>query len=127
MAIGNFGKEIEQEVTLALGEGESGNIETYDNIREKARLAGTKPEDGQKRAVVYDAVFKLDLKALGLPDNVRAIDLEQRISAGKKTPAKGKNAGPDLPPVRPETLKQRSPGVFELPIRRHDFALILIE
>ena len=127
LAIGNFGQEIEQEATLALGEGESGNIETYDNIREKARLAGTKPEDGQKRAVVYDAVFKLDLKALGLPDNVRAIDLEQRIPAGKKTPAKGKNAGPDLPPVRPETLKQRSPGVFELPIRRHDFALILIE
>jgi len=28
---------------------------------------------------------------------------------------------------RPETLKQRGPGVFELPIHRHDFAIIQVE
>ena len=78
--------------------------------------------------MVYDTVFTLDLKALGLADDVQAFDMEQRLAATNRKPAKRKkNAAPDLEPVRPETLTRTGPGAFELPIRRHDFALILVE
>jgi hypothetical protein len=44
--------------------------------------------------VVYDAVFTLDLAALGLPDDVRAFDMEQRLAAGTRKPPKGKKNAP---------------------------------
>lgn len=127
LAIGNFGQGGEKDSGIQLTEADAGNIETYDRIREQGQGGATKPAAEQKKDAVYDTVIKLDLKALGLPDNVRAIDVEQRIPAGKKVPTRGKNAEAETPPVRPETLKQRGPGVFELPIRRHDFAIIQVE
>jgi len=125
--IGNYGQGSEKDTGIQLTEADAGNIETYDRIRAQGQKEATKPAAGQKKDVVYDAVFKLDLKALGLPDSVRAIDMEQRIPAGKKAPVRGKPAEAEAPQVRPETLKQRGPGVFELPIRRHDFAIIQVE
>jgi hypothetical protein len=127
--IGNYGQGSEKDTGITLTEADAGNIETYDRIREQGQKGATKPAAEQRKDVVYDAVFKLDLKALGLPDSVRAIDMEQRIPAGKKAPVKGKNTEPalELATVRPETLNQRGPGVFELPIRRHDFAIIQVE
>ena len=125
--IGNYGQGSKKDTGIELSEADAGNIETYDRIREQGQKEVNKPAAGPKKGVVYDAVFKLDLKALGLPDSVRAIDMEQRIPAGKKAPVKRKNTEAEAPQIRPETLKQRAPGVFELPIRRHDFAIIQVE
>jgi hypothetical protein len=130
LAIGNFGQGDEKPLAYQPQAADSGDIDQYDRIREQGQRAGGKPAAGGKagKDVVYDAVFTLDLAALGLPDDVRAFDMEQRLAAGKRKPPKGKkNAAVDLEPVRPEELEQAGPGAFRLPIRRHDFALILVE
>jgi hypothetical protein len=107
---------------------DSGDIDQYDRIREQGQKDAAKPPAGGKagKDVVYEAVFTLDLKALGLPDDVQAFDMEQRLAAGQRKPPKGKPS-PEFEPVRPEVLKKAGPAAFELPIRRHDFALILVE
>jgi len=67
-----------------------------------------------------ECVLKLDLKALGLGETVRAYDAERR--------ARGKAAAePGSPPAADPELKRAGPGVFVLPIRKHDFALIVVE
>ena len=130
LAIGNFGQGEEQGGGYQPDEADAGDILKYDRIREQGQKEGGKAAAGPTsgKDVVYDTVFTLDLKALGLADDVQAFDMEQRLAATNRKPAKRKkNAAPDLEPVRPETLTRTGPGAFELPIRRHDFALILVE
>jgi hypothetical protein len=130
LAIGNFGQGDEKPLGYQPQAADSGDIDQYDRIREQGQKEGAKPPAGGKagKDVVYEAVFTLDRAALGLPDDVRAFDMEQRLAAGGRKPAKGKkNAAMDLEPVRPEELEPAGPGAFRLPIRRHDFALILVE
>jgi len=52
-----------------------------------------------------DAVLELDLKALVLPDNVHAYDVEKDRQEVRRT----------------------GPGTFVLPIKKHDFALLAVE
>jgi hypothetical protein len=130
LAIGNFGQGDEKPMGYQPQAADSGDIDQYDRIREQGQKDAATPANGRKagKDVVYDAVFRLDLAALGLPDDAQAFDMEQRLAAGGRKPAKGPtNAAVDLEPVRPEELEPAGPGAFELPIRRHDFALILVE
>jgi len=52
-----------------------------------------------------EAALKLDLKALGLPEAARAYDVEKNR----------------------QEVRQTGPGAFVLPIKRHDFALVVVE
>ena len=85
---------------------------------------------------VYKVQLKLDLAALGLPETATATDLERAAAA--RAPKKGKPAGKkrdltadleaELDGQDPAgRLTRIAPGVFELSIKKHDFALILVE
>lgn len=60
------------------------------------------PAPAQKE---YTVTLKLDLKTLGLPDGARAFNVEKNRAE----------------------LARTAPGVFTLPIRHHDFALVAVE
>ncbi len=98
-------------------------------------------------AKTYRVRLRLDLEALGLPDNAQAFDVEFKAGREKAAPplaepnlgAPSQNrdpAGTDvlgmlideaLEPARPDgRLERVAPGVFDLWLRHHDFALIEI-
>ena len=88
---------------------------------------------------VYKVRLKLDLAALGLPETATATDMER--AAASRAPKKkraGKKPDPtaeleaeiaaDLDGQDPSgRLTRIAPGVFELTIKKHDFAIILVE
>ena len=100
-------------------------------------------EDG--RAEVYTVTLELDLEELGLPESAQAYDVERRAGREKAEnvrtvekpdadaegmpAAEGEEpAGLDLEePEEPGQLRRTAPGVFELKISHHDFALIKVE
>jgi hypothetical protein len=64
----------------------------------------------------------LDLAALGVPESAKAWDVE--LKAGRTKAAHPRSAGLPAPPAEVTRL---APGVFELVIPHHDFALIQVE
>lgn len=138
LAIGNFGrgdeKNVSQEEFLTK---DAESIDAYDSIREKQQAggggsaeAGERPgaAPGQQRArqtvgiaeaplntPTYQTKITVDLKALGLPTTTQARNLEIVAQAGKA--ADGSTG----------LLANPAPGVFILPIRQHDFALIELQ
>jgi len=101
--------------------------------------AGAGPEKGKP----YTVRLKLDLAALGIPETARAWDVELKAGHTKaenpatiKAPAKPEptldqpptdEAGLELEEQQPGLLERLAPGVFELEIAHHDFALIVVE
>jgi hypothetical protein len=77
---------------------------------------------GPAKAETYTVRLRLDLKALGLSESVRAHDVE--IKAGRDKATHPKATGM---PAQPAELRRLAPGVFELTIPHHDFALIAVE
>ena len=73
-----------------------------------------------------EAMLKLDLESLGLDKTARAFDAEQ-LARNQEAVASGKAPPEDSPARRRAELKRTGPGEFVLPIRKHDFALILVE
>ena len=95
----------------------------------------------REKAKSYTVRLELDLAALGIADTAQAWDVE--LKAGRK---KAENLAtierPSLPDAtidplagdaldleleEPGLLKRLAPGVFELEIAHHDFALIFVE
>jgi hypothetical protein len=72
------------------------------------------------------ATLKLDLESLGLDKTVRAFDAE-KLARNQGAAAKGKAEPEDTPAPSDVELKRTAPGEFVLPIRKHDFALVVVE
>ena|GEM_PF-3343485 len=70
----------------------------------------------------YTIRFRLDLKALGIAETARAWDVELRADRVKA--AHPRSAGT---PAQQAQLKRLAPGLFELTMPHHDFALIMVE
>ena len=70
----------------------------------------------------YTIRFRLDLKALGIAETARACDVELRADRVKA--AHPRSAGT---PAQQAQLKRLAPGLFELTMPHHDFALIMVE
>jgi hypothetical protein len=86
----------------------------------RAMLAvGSYGDDGK-------ATLKLDLESLGLDKTVRAFDVEQ-LARNQDAATKGKTAPEDTPAPSEVELNRIAPGEFVLPIRKHDFALVLVK
>jgi len=73
-----------------------------------------------------EAMLKLDLESLGLDRTACAFDAEQ-LARNQDATAKGKAVSEDTPVPRNVELKRTAAGEFVLPIRKHDFALIVVE
>jgi hypothetical protein len=101
--------------------------------------AGAGPENGKP----YTVRLKLDMAALGVPETARAWDVELKAKRTKaqnpatiKAPAKpdpafdpaaGGEADVELEEQQTGLLERLAPGVYELEIAHHDFALIVVE
>jgi hypothetical protein len=94
---------------------------------------------GAAEAQPYTVRLQLDLQQLGLPENSQAHDVELQAGRTKarspkpvQPPRPSGDATPEPEPDSPAedraaplpVLRRIAPGVFELSIRRHDFALI---
>ena len=137
LAIGNFGQEPAPGEKPAAEETPAeqapASVEDYD--AGVAKKGGDAIEPPVAERPVYTVRLKLDLAALGLPETATATDLERAAKA--KAPRKKKARAADELAGELEAelegqdpsgrLTRVAPGVFELKIRRHDFALILVE
>jgi len=132
LAIGNYGQEppAGEQATASEAKAAATSVEDYDKgVANRGAADGRLPADRP----VYTVRFKLDLAALGLPDTATATDLEQAARAAST----GKPSGTDQLAAELEAeldgqdpsgrLTRVGPGVFELSIKKHDFALILVE
>ena len=137
LAIGNYGQEPppgERPAADAKSAAEAPtSVEDYDAGVAKRGNAAIEPPVAERP--VYTVRLKLDLAALGLPETAAATDLERVAKA--RAPQKKKARGADKVAADLEAeldgqdpsgrLTRVAPGVFELTIRKHDFALILVE
>ncbi len=141
IAIGNYGPATtEQAANAAPTDGPS--LEDYDAAQRGLKKAkkGRKNNPAPKKAPTYTVRLRLDLAALGIAETAQAWDVE--LKAGR---AKSDNPRAAKQPKLPEGLsvdeakadidltlkeenvhqiKRLAPGVFELRIVHHDFALI---
>jgi len=111
LAIGDYGRGTKGPDAPAPA---APTLEEYDAAQ---RGIGPRPSDTKttvpaptRPVEIHTLTIKLDLKALGLTEATRARDVERAAvdaAAGE--------------------LKRIAPGVFELKIRKHDFALIEVE
>jgi hypothetical protein len=124
IALGNYGP-AKAAAQASAGTATAGpSLEDYDagqrGLKTPAKAEAT---DGEAaKAETYTVRLRLDLKALGLSESVQAHDVE--IQAGRAKATHPKAAGM---PAHPAELKRLAPGVFELTIPHHDFALIAVE
>ena len=144
LAIGNYGKEPAPGEQAAAAEAKPAeaaptSVEDYDSgvARKGKDASGIMPLPAERP--VYTVQLKLDLAALGLPETATATDMER--AAASRAPKKkraGKKPDPtaeleaeiaaDLDGQDPSgRLTRIAPGVFELTIKKHDFAIILVE
>lgn len=124
IALGNFGP-AKAAAQASAGTATAGpSLEDYDAGQRGLKTpAQAEPTGGEAaRAETYTVRLRLDLKALGLSESVQAHDVE--IKAGRTKATHPKAAGM---PAQPSELKRLAPGVFELTIAHHDFALIAVE
>jgi hypothetical protein len=137
LAIGNYGQEPPaggQPAAAAKPAAETpASVEDYDaGVAKRGSVAIKLPKAERP---VYKVRLKLDLVALGLPETATATDLERAALA--KAPQKKKSRGADELAANLEAeldgqdpagrLTRVAPGIFELSIQKHDFALILVE
>jgi hypothetical protein len=121
------------------------SLEDYDaaqrGLKKPAKTEA--PTDAPGRADSYTVRLRLDLAALGLPEGAQAHDVELKSGRTKaenrratKLPSISKDTelATDKPvsdltleDANPSLLKRLAPGVFELNITTHDFALIVVE
>ncbi len=134
IALGNFGDGKAGGADAKAGVEDEGreneSVTGYDAVRDKQAKTG----GGEVKAVVetYPVVLKLDLKALGLGESVRAFDAEAQAGRAKAAPGdakepkpvRGKAAKADAPGPDAGELKRLAPGVFQVDLRRNDFMLI---
>ena len=136
LAIGNYGQEPppgERPAADAKPAAEvTASVEDYDAGVAKRGAAAIEPTVAER--TVYTVRLKLDLAALGLPDTATATDLERAARArAPRTKSRGAveladELEAELDGQDPSgRLGRVAPGVFELTIRRHDFAIILVE
>jgi hypothetical protein len=110
-----------------------------------AKPAAAAPAAGKlrKNAGAYTVRLELDLAALGVAETAQAWDVELKAGRSKtenarsiKPPAgpdlnlaepAGEDVDLDLEEQAPGLLKSVAPGVFELVIPHHDFALIVVQ
>jgi hypothetical protein len=124
IALGNYGP-AKAAAQASAGTATAGpSLEDYDAGQRGLKTpAKAEPTDGEAaKAETYTVRLRLDLKALGLSESVQAHDVE--IKAGRTKATHPKAAGM---PAQPAELKRLAPGVFELTIPHHDFALIAVE
>ena len=142
IAMGNHGpaKAGEQEGAATAPDGPS--LEDYDAGQRglEGAAQAESPAEVAAGAATYTVRLRLDLAALGLPEGVEARDVE--LKAGR-TKAENRRAVelPAMPgssdilvdeldidvaleQADPSLLKRLAPGLFELNITQHDFALI---
>ncbi len=142
IALGNFGPE-----GVAGPESEAGpTLEEYDAQQLGLATAPVPAEPTERResAEAYTIRFQLDLAALGVAESAQAWDVELKAGRQKAENSAAINVpaqpGVDLKlstddkddPMlgqekHPAQLKRLAPGVFELTIAHHDFALIVVE
>jgi hypothetical protein len=146
IALGNFGPSAAAGEVTPGGQPAGPSLEEYDaQQRGLAKPAAAAPAAGQprKNAAAYTVRLELDLEALGIAKTAQAWDVELKAGRSKSENARSIRppAGPDLnlaapgdedidleldEPV-PGLLEIVAPGVFELVIPHHDFALIVVE
>jgi hypothetical protein len=141
IALGNYGPARAAGKPAPVTATEAPSLEDYD----AAQRGLKKPAEPAARATAgakgetYTVRLELDLAALGLPDDAQAYDVE--LAAGR---TKTENLKAIKPPRRPGDeeavavsdlgleeerafqLRRLAPGVFELRISTHDFALIQV-
>ena len=97
----------------------------------------------QAKQAVYTVRLALDLAALGVAESAQAWDVELKAGRTKAEnpaaaklpelpdvnldPRAGDEPGLELEEKNPALLKRLGPGVFEVAITHHDFALIVVE
>ncbi|MBM3880831.1 MAG: discoidin domain-containing protein [Verrucomicrobia bacterium] len=120
IALGNFGPEGVEGPEIKGGP----TLAEYDAQQLGRATAPVPAAPAQRRpgAESYTIRFRLDLKALGIPETARAWDVELRADRVKA--AHPRSAGM---PAQPVELKRLAPGLFELTVPHHDFALIVVE
>jgi hypothetical protein len=146
IALGNFGPSAAAGEVTPGGQPAGPSLEEYDaQQRGLAKPAAAAPAAGKprKNAAAYTVRLELDLEALGIAKTAQAWDVELKAGRSKSENARSIRppAGPDLnlaapgdedidleldEPV-PGLLEIVAPGVFELVIPHHDFALIVVE
>jgi hypothetical protein len=146
IALGNYGPAKSKPEAMDDGATDDPSLEDYDAAQRGLKKPGktaTSTTGKSTRAMTYKVRLKLDMKALGLPDTANAYDVELRAGRTKadniaavilpaKPSVEALNGDADtlhfeLDESKPGLLKRLAPGVFELTISNHDFALIEIE
>jgi hypothetical protein len=138
LAIGNYGKEPAPGEQAAAADAmpadaAPASVEDYDK-GVASRGGAVEPPRPAERPV-YKVQLKLDLAALGLPETATATDLERATAARAPKKGKPRKAAELADELEAELdgqdpagrLTRIAPGVFELSIKKHDFALILVE
>lgn len=127
LAIGNFGpaKPTDDAPTA---DDDAPSLEDYDAGQRglKKPTDTPKPDAPADKEETYTVTLRLDLEALGLGENVRAYDAERRAHNAAPKGRNRKQPQTESEP-KPVELKRIAPGVFELTMKKHDFALIVVE
>jgi hypothetical protein len=140
LAIGNYGQEPApgEQAQVASGKPDGAkptSVEDYDaGVAERGGAAALELPPAAARPV-YKVQLKLDLAALGLPETAMATDMERAAAARAPKKAKARKADELAADLEAELdgkdpsgrLNRVAPGVFELTIKKHDFAIILVE
>lgn len=121
IALGNFGPEGTEGPEIEAGP----TLEEYDaqQLGKASAPVPAAPAERRDKADSYTIRLALDLPALGIQPGAEAWDVELKNSKRMKSTRPGVEPQPELPPQ----LKRVAPGVFEMTIAHHDFALILVE
>ncbi len=137
LAIGNYGQEPpDGQAAAAAGkpaDAKPTSVEDYDAGVAKRAAAVASPRAVERP--VYTVQLKLDLAALGLPETATATDMERAAAARSPKKAKARKADEPAADLEAELdgkdpsgrLTRVAPGVFEVTIKKHDFAVILVE
>lgn len=138
IALGNYGPAGKAGQAAAATATDGPSLEDYDAAQRGLKKPAESKQEAA-RAETYTVRLELDLASLGLPEDARAWDVE--LAAG---PAKVENPRAIKSPRRPgdlaaedaadldleegnaAQLRRLAPGVFELRITTHDFALIQV-
>jgi len=141
IALGNFGPEGVEGPEIEAGP----TLEEYDAQQLGLATAPVPaaPAVRRERAETYTIRFALDLAALGIPETAEARDVELKAGRVKAPPPAARPAIPgpeaalgaaapgglhmELDAPVPGQIKRLGPGLFEMTINHHDFALIVVE
>jgi hypothetical protein len=145
IALGNYGPAKVDAPSSTGTATDAPSLEDYDaaqrGLKKPAKTEA--PTDAPARVDTYTVRLRLDLAALGLPEGAQAHNVELKAGRAKaesrratQLPSISKDTEliADKPVTdltlegeNPSLLKRLAPGVFELNITTHDFALIVVE